>query len=752
MLAPLLLAACGGAPEDGNEPKQAPAIVSSNNINLTENTVLNFKLNADQAVTFLLISSYDSQWFELDSETGLLISKNTFDYEAPSDEDRDNSYELSIIATAASGLSTIQNLAVSVNNEVEVGAKVTFPVANSITGSVRNQLKVRGLLELVEGEEVPSDNFHHITVNGVEASLDVNSLKWSAVVPLSEGMNSIDVILMDGNTTKDSQSLIINNSAITLPYSEWKEHNGQFLSLNVGRNSIVQADKDGSVISEIFSLENIIENECLQIEEFWPNPFGREFLMTCQEFSTTWGKIHFMLVDPVSLETSFSHILKNGPDFIFLDERYVVLVKDRVQSAVIGEDTFEADQLTVIDLMTRQEYQISVIYPQGLSDSSFDLREYEETLQFRSGFSIQIGDLLDAITNGVSQIFAAEDFSFFPNDDDFMDNTYPEWTAGGAIKVENASADILVLDQSLLIYEEDSSQLVFRDIHNFSLTSQFDLSSYLLEDFSSWAQVAHSAQRQVMYKASHLHWWENHIWSEDVPFNTTLVTEIDYKSGRESVLLDRLMVADRLGHDPDSHFYITADLVFDEVNQRLLLPVSTLNPSQQSADTGSIVLLSYSLSNNTWNIEFEMPKSDFGGDYFDGSPYITNINENGGFAIVIYRDLESTALHCPTGCLVTPPVVHKLDNYVSYVAFLSNSGNELYYSSSFEAQIPLYELYSHTFNGEQSRLITKWGDDFNFWVEPRGYSQALGLFYGEVDGLLVIMDEESGERVFPVLQ
>lgn len=755
VLVALLLTACGSS-NDTHQGSEAPpplVITSTSAVSLSENSVLSHRVSANRDATFQLASSSDSQWFELDSETGLLISQAELDYEDPVDENQDNVYEVSIIAQDSSGLSTTQRLNIAVSNQVELGLKVAFPSPMSVTGVIRDQLHVRGFLVREDQNDVIDDISYRVTVNGTEAIFESSSLTWSATVPLTEGMNTLDVALMNGASIEDSQNLIVNNAEVSFPEDTWVTQQNNRLSLIVGRSSIVHVDDSGAILDTALSVDDtaLKEKGCIKIEQIWSNAFANELLLTCSGPDMDWDDVHFMLIDLISKEASFSRLLEHVSNPVILEDRYVVLITGASSLGSIGGEMRPEDQLTIIDLMTNQKHSITATYPENVFTYIYDFREYSNNLQLRLDYSIAVEDLLNAMLSGASTISVEKDVANFPEVSDSPATSDTNWLAADAIKVENAGADILVLEQSLLTYEEDSSQLVFRDLNDFSLISQYDLSDLLMEDRSSWAQVAHSAQREVMYKASHLHWWENHIWSSNTPIDTALVTEIDYKSGTEKILLDRLMVAELLTHDPETYFYINADLVVDETNQRLLLPVSTFAPLQGS-DDGSIALLSYSLSNETWDVEFEIPKLSFNGEYSDASPYITNLSEDGGFAIVIYRDLNGTVLNCPAGCLSQQPMYHTLDHPASIAAFLSGSGDTLHYSSSIEGQAQSYELYSHPFGSSESSQITKWEDESGFWVESRGFSPSLKLFYGVVDGLLVVMDEESGDRIFPTLQ
>ncbi|MTI42736.1 DUF4214 domain-containing protein, partial [Roseibium hamelinense] len=110
----------GGAPADTS----APVFTSGSVFSVDENT-LDFATVAatdNAAVSYGISGGVDAAAFDIDTSTGELSFATAPDHETPADDNGDNLYEVTVSATDASGNTTTQEIEVTVNNTIEVGA------------------------------------------------------------------------------------------------------------------------------------------------------------------------------------------------------------------------------------------------------------------------------------------------------------------------------------------------------------------------------------------------------------------------------------------------------------------------------------------------------------------------------------------------------------------------------------------------------------------------------------------------------
>ena len=84
-----------------------------------------FTFTSDETVTWTITGGSDSSAFSIDKE-GKLILNSPPDYESPNDLDKDNRYEVTIVAEDISELKTSQKLMVEIENVVDTGSVVAF--------------------------------------------------------------------------------------------------------------------------------------------------------------------------------------------------------------------------------------------------------------------------------------------------------------------------------------------------------------------------------------------------------------------------------------------------------------------------------------------------------------------------------------------------------------------------------------------------------------------------------------------------
>ncbi len=105
--------------------EQAPAFTTAAEFTITENlTEVGTVLATDddlpaQSLTYAITGGADAALFSIDPDTGELTFLVGPDFEAPDDADENNIYNLTVTVSDNAGLTTAQNITVSVTNEVE---------------------------------------------------------------------------------------------------------------------------------------------------------------------------------------------------------------------------------------------------------------------------------------------------------------------------------------------------------------------------------------------------------------------------------------------------------------------------------------------------------------------------------------------------------------------------------------------------------------------------------------------------------
>lgn len=97
---------------------------------IPENTTPVTTFTANEPVRWTITGGPDAALFLLDPASGALSFKTAPDFERPGDIGADNVYNLTVTATDTAGLTSAQNLAVTVSNLIEVQAIYTAPSAS----------------------------------------------------------------------------------------------------------------------------------------------------------------------------------------------------------------------------------------------------------------------------------------------------------------------------------------------------------------------------------------------------------------------------------------------------------------------------------------------------------------------------------------------------------------------------------------------------------------------------------------------
>lgn len=105
----------------GNNPDQITTLSIDENIAFVVDINTNADDNPVEEITFRIYDSAnstarDSEFFTVDANTGILSFINAPDFENPLDQDGDNIYEVDVEAVSSSGMSTIQQIDIQVND------------------------------------------------------------------------------------------------------------------------------------------------------------------------------------------------------------------------------------------------------------------------------------------------------------------------------------------------------------------------------------------------------------------------------------------------------------------------------------------------------------------------------------------------------------------------------------------------------------------------------------------------------------
>jgi hypothetical protein len=256
------ISACGGGGEDA-EPTSTKAEVTNTPPKLTEytstyqmvenNTVIVEGITVYDAENDNLTASFtgdDADLFNFSIATGKLTFKVAPDYEAPSDSDLNNIYnvELNISDNEQSVTASIE---VTIINDIFI--KITSPVDNSNIGG-GDTYKVVAKIEEHESDGLTVMIDAPVLINGHSAtSIDSSGKYWLLEVENPAKANITAEVTFDGSTYSDAisvqelQPLVsVKNIAV--------DDNAGFMYLNdQGSRLIVKASLDGSSSKVIFN-------------------------------------------------------------------------------------------------------------------------------------------------------------------------------------------------------------------------------------------------------------------------------------------------------------------------------------------------------------------------------------------------------------------------------------------------------------------------------------------------------------------
>ena len=169
-------------------PNEAPSITSATtvNVNVNEDTdgVIYTATASDtegNSLSFSVSSGADQDAFSIDSATGELSFTSAVDFEAPSDANADNTYEVTIEVSDGSDQ---LDLRVTVNDVSQLALHVYYPTPNTSLGGV-TATSVVGFTENLEDSEVLESDIRFIGVNVQEATIELQTNQAIRKKPVS---------------------------------------------------------------------------------------------------------------------------------------------------------------------------------------------------------------------------------------------------------------------------------------------------------------------------------------------------------------------------------------------------------------------------------------------------------------------------------------------------------------------------------------------------------------------------------------
>lgn len=167
-------------------PNEAPSITSATTVNVNEDTdgVIYTATASDtegNSLSFSVSSGADQDAFSIDSATGELSFTSAVDFEAPSDANADNTYEVTIEVSDGSDQ---LDLRVTVNDVSQLALHVYYPTPNTSLGGV-TATSVVGFTENLEDSEVLESDIRFIGVNVQEATIELQTNQAIRKKPVS---------------------------------------------------------------------------------------------------------------------------------------------------------------------------------------------------------------------------------------------------------------------------------------------------------------------------------------------------------------------------------------------------------------------------------------------------------------------------------------------------------------------------------------------------------------------------------------
>ena len=147
-----------------------------------------------QSAKVELADQGDAGFFRFNAEDASLSFIEPPDYEEALDENRDNIYELTFVASLEGYSSIEQSLSVSVSDESQIAAGITFPVQHGMLDSLATTISVSGYIRDEEDGLISTQELKQFKVRNKAAPstvydinpIDGQSDRWTVTLPVSQ--------------------------------------------------------------------------------------------------------------------------------------------------------------------------------------------------------------------------------------------------------------------------------------------------------------------------------------------------------------------------------------------------------------------------------------------------------------------------------------------------------------------------------------------------------------------------------------
>ena len=197
----------------------APVFTSAMSINAVSGSVVTgYTATATDAdgdvLTFSTSGGVDEAELSIDAVTGVLSFVNVSDFNAPTDADGNNIYEVQLTVDDGNTGTATLDLVVTV---VEAGltVEVSYPTPNANLGGIVVTTTVTGNVVDPVGNPIDPADINFIDVNGVRATLDAGDpSRWSVQVPVVEGPNTLVVTFEPTSGAGSTFNVDLQNIAV----------------------------------------------------------------------------------------------------------------------------------------------------------------------------------------------------------------------------------------------------------------------------------------------------------------------------------------------------------------------------------------------------------------------------------------------------------------------------------------------------------------------------------------------------------
>ncbi len=199
-----------------------PTITTANNVSVAENQTAVIDVNSSDVegdtegagLTYALTGTIDDALFTIDTNTGIITFLVAPDFESPGDFDSDNDYEVQVTVTDSGALTGVQDIVVTVTNDVVDDSSITFQAASSNTTNENTALNVVVTLNALAPLTAP------LSVDVVDAgggtAIDVTDYNSVGTQTVTFPMGATDGTTMNATVTPVNDNNVENNETVNL--------------------------------------------------------------------------------------------------------------------------------------------------------------------------------------------------------------------------------------------------------------------------------------------------------------------------------------------------------------------------------------------------------------------------------------------------------------------------------------------------------------------------------------------------------